>query len=78
MIFFLFMFNFIHLYQLNWLKYLRLFIMDILCKVINLQRVNINWAIKENNLKPKSLLIVISNLAPETRKKNMDWASLSS
>lgn len=55
-----------------------LFIMDILCKVINLQRVNINWAIKENNLKPKSLLIVISNLAPETRKKNMDWASLSS
>jgi len=75
MIFFLFMFNFIHLYQLNWLKYLRLFIMDILCKVINLQRVNINWAIKENNLK---LLIVISNLALKQEKKNMDWALLSS
>lgn len=75
MIFFLFMFNFIYLYQLNWLKYLRLFIMDILCKVINLQRVNINWAIKENNLK---LLIVISNLALKQEKKNMDWALLSS
>lgn len=75
MIFFLFMFNFIYLYQLNWLKYLRLFIMDILCKVINLHRVNINWAIKENNLK---LLIVISNLALKQEKKNMDWALLSS